>query len=340
MTLQINTAKRWKLEDLAQQSYSTRKVDAWVYYCILCDEVLFISRRFVEAKGVQAAFDGICPDCGFGLENIMRCEHVQLPHTRAIYVNPKYQAPLLVEFPSRTFDAIRIQNARLPEEGKILTTGIAKLDKLVHLTTGQLIVFQGYPFSKSLAESLCVRAQLDHPIGLGSDVIFIDGGNCFDAYAVSEYAIEHRIDPKLALSRIHVSRAFTYFQLASLLIEKLPSALMRYNSTFAIVSNITELFEDPEIKDKQEAYRIFQRMLRSLTAVTEITGSLVIATSSRQDINPFDTMLTQTAHATIRAEDHVTFTQFTLVHHKTLSPRKVSQRENRTDQFLEDYMER
>lgn len=340
MTLQINTAKRWKLEDLAQQSYSTRKVDAWVYYCILCDEVLFISRRFVEAKGVQAAFDGICPDCGFGLENIMRCEHVQLPHTRAIYVNPKYQAPLLVEFPSRTFDAIRIQNARLPEEGKILTTGIAKLDKLVHLTTGQLIVFQGYPFSKSLAESLCVRAQLDHPIGLGSDVIFIDGGNCFDAYAVSEYAIEHRIDPKLALSRIHVSRAFTYFQLASLLIEKLPSALMRYNSTFAIVSNITELFEDPEIKDKQEAYRIFQRMLRSLTAVTEITGSLVIATSSRQDINPFDTMLTQTAHATIRAEDHVTFTRFTLVHHKSLSPRKVSQRENCTDQFLEDYMER
>jgi hypothetical protein len=340
VTLQINTAKRWKLEDLAQQSYSTRKVDAWVYYCILCDEVLFISRRFVEAKGVQAAFDGICPDCGFGLENIMRCEHVQLPHTRAIYVNPKYQAPLLVEFPSRTFDAIRIQNARLPEEGKILTTGIAKLDKLVHLTTGQLIVFQGYPFSKSLAESLCVRVQLDHPIGLGSDVIFIDGGNCFGAYAVSEYAIEHRIDPKLALSRIHASRAFTYFQLASLLIEKLPSALMRYNSTFAIVSNITELFEDPEIKDKQEAYRIFQRMLRSLTAVTEITGSLVIATSSRQDINPFDTMLTQTAHATIRGEDHVTFTRFTLVHHKSLSPRKVSQRENCTDQFLEDYMER
>lgn len=340
MTLQINNGKRWKLEDLAQQSYSARKVDAWVYYCILCDEVLFISRRFVEAKGVQAAFDGICPDCGFGLKNIMRCEHVQLPHTQAIYVNPKYQAPLLVEFPSRTFDAIRIQNARLPEEGKILATGIAKLDKLVHLTTGQLIVFQGYPFSKSLAGSLCVRAQLDHPIGLSSDVIFIDGGNCFDAYAVPEYAIEHRIEPKLALSRIHVSRAFTYFQLASLLIEKLPSALMRYNSTFAIISNITELFEDPEIKDKQEAYRIFQRMLRSLTAVTEITGSLVIATSSRKDINPFDTMLTQTAHTTIRAEDRVTFTRFTLVHHKSLPPLKVSQRENGTDQFLEDYMER
>lgn len=339
MTLQIDTAKTWKLEELAQQSYPTHKVDAWVYYCKLCGEVLLVTRRLVEAKGVQAAFDGACPDCGFSLEDVMRCERAQLPHARATYVNPKYQATLLVELPPRTFQTIRLGNARLPAEKQMLTTGIEKLDKLVHLTTGQFVVFQGYPFPRSLAELLCVRAQLARPIGLNSDAIFIDGGNSFDAYAVSNHAIEHRIEPKRALNRIHISRAFTYFQRASLLTEKLLSALARYNSTFAIIAGITELFQDPEIKDKQEANRVFQRILRSLSAIAEITDSLVIVTSSRQDIKPFDMALLQTAHAIISAEDRGAFIRFTLIHHKSLPIREISHQEDRTDQFLEDYME-
>lgn len=299
------------------------------------------ARRPVEAKGVQTAFDGICPDCGFSLEDVMHCEHAQLPETRSVYVNPKYpKAALLVELPIRTLDSVKLRTAGLPAEEQILTTGIEKLDKLVRLTTGQFVVFQGYPFSMSLAELLCVRAQLKHPIGLNSGAVFIDGGNSFNAYMVSNYAIEHGIEPALALSRIHISRAFTYFQLASLLTEKLSSALTRYSSTLAVVSDITALFQDPEIKDRQEAYRIFQRVSRSLSAIAEITGSLVVATSFRQDIKPFDMTLTQTAHTNILAEDHSAFTRFTLVRHRSLPLRKVSHREDRLDQFLEDYMER
>lgn len=298
-----------------------------------------VSRRLIEPKGVQAAFDGICPDCGFGLEDAMRCEQTQLPYARANYINPKYlKAALLAELPLQPFDRIKPQSAYLAREGQILTTGIEKLDKLVRLTTGQFAVFHGYSFSRSLAELLCVRAQLDRPIGLNSDAIFIDGGNSFDVYTVSNYAVEHGIEPKLALSRVHVSRAFTYFQLASLLAEKLPNALARYRSKLAIISNITELFQDPEIKDKQEACRVFQRVLRSLSAIAEITGSLVLATSFRQDIKPFDTMLMQTAHTTILAEGCGDFTRFTLSHHGSLPTRKISHRECRTDQFLEDYL--
>ncbi len=340
MTLQINTAKTWKLEELAGRSRPTHKVDAWVYYCTLCDEVLLVTQRFVEAKGVQAAFDGACPDCGFDLDDIMHCEYAQLPCDRATYVNPRYlKAALLAEIPHRTFEALRPRNACLPVKEQVLTTGIEKLDKLAHLATGQFIIFQGYPSLRSLAELLCVRAQLDHPIGLNSDAIFIDGGNSFDAYAVSNYAVKYRIEPQHALSRIHISRAFTYFQLASLLTEKLRNALTRYNSKFVIVSNVTELFQDPEIKDKQESCHVFQRMLRSLSAIAEIADSLVIATSSHQDIGSFDRVLTQTAHATILVEDRAAFTRFTLAHHKSLPPRVIEHRGDRDDQFLEDYME-
>ena len=340
MTLRINVARTWKFEALTQQSYHTNKVDAWVYYCTLCDEVLLVARRFIEPKGVQAAFDGTCPDCGFSLEDVMNCEHIRLSNARASYVNPKYpKAGLLVGQPLRTFEGIRPNNAHLPAEEGILTTGIEKLDKLIQLATGQFIVFQGRVSLVSLAELLCVRAQLGNPIGLNSGAVFIDGGNSFDVYAVSNYAIEYGIEPKLALSRIHISRAFTYFQLASLLTEKLSSALTHYSSRFAIVSNITELFQDPEIKDKQEAHRVFQRILRSLSAVAEITGSLAIATSFSPNISSFDTALIQTAHTAILAEEHGTFTRFALVHHKSLPFRKTSHREDRADQSLEDFME-
>ena len=336
VTLQTGIAKSWKLEEIAQQAYHACKVDAWIYYCALCDEILMITRRFVEAKGVQAAFDEVCPDCGFSLEDVMRCEQTKVPEARAAYVDPKFpKAALLFELPLKTLDAVKVRTAGLPAEEQILTTGIDKLDKLVRLTTGQFVVFRGHPFARSLAELLCVRAQLDHPIGLNSASVFIDGENRFDAYEVSNYAIEHRIEPELALSRIHISRAFTYFQLASLLTEKLPSALTHYNSKLAIVSNITELFQDPEIKDKREAHRIFQRISRSLATIAEITDSLVIATNF-QDIKAFETILTQTAHTTIFTESHNAFTRFALTRHRSLGTQKISHCDGRFDQFLEE----
>jgi len=334
VTLRINFAKTWKLEELAQQSHHT-KVDTWVYYCTLCDEVLLVAGRFVEPKGVQAAFDGVCPDCGFDLRDVMNCELMWLSRTRSAYVNTKHpKAALLLEEPLRTSEGIKPRNAHLPAKEQILTTGIEELDELVQLATGQFVVLQGRSFSSSLSELLCVRAQL----GLNSDTIFIDGGNRFDVYAISNYAIKYGIEPNCALSRIHISRAFTYFQLASLLTEKLPSALKRYSSKFVVVSDITELFQDPEIKDKQEAHNVFQRISRSLSATAEITGSLVIATSFRQNGRPFDTALMQTAHATILAEEHDALARFALVHHKLVLPRKSSYRKDRTDQFLGNYM--
>ena len=237
------------------------------------------------AKGVQAAFDEVCPDCGFDLKDIMSCERVWLSRAGSTYVNTKHpKATLLLEEPLRTFEGIRPRSAHLPAEEQVLTTGIEKLDRLVQLATGQFVVFRGLSPPASLTELLCVRAQLNHPVGLNSGAIFIDGGNRFDVYAISHYAIKYRIEPKFALSRIHISRAFTYFQLASLLTEKLPDALKRCISKFAVVLGITELFQDPEVKDKQEAHRVFQRILHSLSAVVEITGSLVIATSFSQNI--------------------------------------------------------
>jgi hypothetical protein len=143
VTFRINGTRTWKFEALTQRSHHASKVDTWVYYCTLCDEVLLVARQFIELKGVQTAFDGVCPDCGFGLEDVMNCENIRLSNARATYVNPKYpKAALLVEQPLRAFEGIRPRSALLSAEEQILTTGIERLDKLVQLATGQFVVFQ------------------------------------------------------------------------------------------------------------------------------------------------------------------------------------------------------
>jgi len=244
-----------------------------------------------------------------------------------------------MEAPLRISEGARPKSAHLSSKEEILTTGLKQLDKLVQLATGQFVVFQGLSTPISLAELLCVRAQLDHPIGLNSNAIFIDGGNSFDAYTTSNYASEYGIEPTLALSRIHIIRAFTYFQLASLLTEELLSVFTRYSSRFVIISDITELFQDPEIKDKQEAYRSFQRVVRSLSAVAEITGSLVITTNFHQNIRPFDTALMRAAHATIFTEGQGTLTQFALMRHRSLPLQRTAPREDRGDQLIKDLVQ-
>ena len=80
---------------------------------------------------------------------------------------------------------------------------------------GDFAVLQG-PVS-SLTSLLCVRAQLPTQLGgLNSNVIFIDGGNSFRLYQIAQLARIHRLNPKKVLDNIYISRAFTAYQVASL----------------------------------------------------------------------------------------------------------------------------
>ncbi|PIU59583.1 hypothetical protein COS86_03495, partial [Candidatus Bathyarchaeota archaeon CG07_land_8_20_14_0_80_47_9] len=57
--------------------------------------------------------------------------------------------------------------------------------------------------------------------GLATDVVFVDGGNTFRLYQVARLAQLHQLNPKEVLERIYISRAFTAYQMTSLIMEKL-----------------------------------------------------------------------------------------------------------------------
>src|SRR4030043_930546 len=103
-----------------------------------------------------------------------------------------------------------------------LSLGFPTLDEVFPgFEPGDFTVLQGNVAS-SMIFALSVRAQLPRGNGgLDSSTVFIDGGNSFSPYEVSESARDYGLDCKAALERVYVSRAFTAYQLSSLILEKL-----------------------------------------------------------------------------------------------------------------------
>jgi len=114
---------------------------------------------------------------------------------------------------------------------------------------------------------LSVRAQFSpEQGGLGSSITFVDGGNTFNPYFVAEIARSYGLNAKEALENICVSRAFTAYQLSSLILEKLDFALKRNKAKLLIVSDITSLFLDRDVP-KTEANELFMKACAKLSEI-------------------------------------------------------------------------
>jgi hypothetical protein len=136
-------------------------------------------------------------------------------------------------------------------------------------------VLYGTPAVLPLSSLLCVRAQLPNQVGgLGTDVIFVDGGNTFRLYQVSRIAQLHRLDPKQVLRRIYISRAFTAYQMTSIIFERLKETTDRYNVKLVVISDIAGLYLDKDIPT-EEAKRVFSQLTAYLSKFA-IENQLII----------------------------------------------------------------
>ena len=131
---------------------------------------------------------------------------------------------------------------------------------------GDFAVLHGSSAVQSLLTRLCVRAQLPYQLGgLETNVLFVDGGNSFRLYNVSAFAQAYELDPRDVLGRIFVSRAFTAYQLTSLVFEQLQSTIEDYGSKFVVVSNLAQLYLDSDVP-KKEAQEVFLQLTAYLAA--------------------------------------------------------------------------
>jgi hypothetical protein len=143
---------------------------------------------------------------------------------------------------------------------------------------GDFAVLYGSNSVQSLASLLCVRAQLPPQLGgLGSNVVFIDGGNTFRLYQVAQLARLHNLDPKQTLEHIFLSRAFTAYQMTSLILEKLKETVKRYEANVVIISDIAGFFLDKDVQE-YEARRVYSQVMAYLSNFAKENGIVLIAT--------------------------------------------------------------
>src|SRR4030043_815812 len=143
---------------------------------------------------------------------------------------------------------------------------------------GDFALLYGSHAVLSLSSLLCVRAQLPPQLGgLGSNVVFLDGGNTFKLYQITRLARLHQLDPKQVLDRIYISRAFTAYQMTSLVLQKLEDAVKSCNAKLVIISDIASMFLDKDVQD-EEAKRIFSQVTNRLLNFAREQDVIVVAT--------------------------------------------------------------
>jgi len=171
------------------------------------------------------------------------------------------------------------------EKIRCLSLGVPVLDCLLPgFKPGDFIVVKGNA-ATFMSFLLSVRCQLrERKGGLNSSVVFIDGGNSFDPYLVAEVARSYSLDPQLALDRIYVSRAFTVYQLSSLILEKLDPFLRRTKSRLLLVSNINSLFLDGDASEN-EAKDLFVKVCSRLSKIAVGKKLVVIVTYSPERVS-------------------------------------------------------
>ena len=105
--------------------------------------------------------------------------------------------------------------------------------------------------------------------GQGIDVIVLDGANRFDPYMVSSFARKVSLLPENLLKKIRIARAFTCYQMATLVEERLVSLLQQEGSIapqhkpWVILLGPITTFLDEDVPDR-EVRPLFERALRKV----------------------------------------------------------------------------
>ena len=127
--------------------------------------------------------------------------------------------------------------------------------------------------------------------GKGRAVVVLDGANCFDPYTVSSLARKAWIPPEKLLKSIRIARAFTCYQMATLMGEQLTSLLRQEGATelrqkpWVILLGPLTTFLDEDVSER-EVRPLFERSLRKIEGVASEGIPFLLFQSSEFSENP------------------------------------------------------
>lgn len=212
------------------------------YFCSNCNSLLKSVAAELDVETTEA-----CQHCGHSLSQTLEV------HRPAAKKEPLPQFQVAVAAPALTFDIKSLD------------------DFFLALRPGDALFVAGRRVSL-VASRLCVRALLSKRRGgLDSPVVLvIDAGNNSDVYQCVNFARQYGLSIAKTLGGIVVSRAFTIYQLARLLIHELSVAVRRFNPKLVVISGLLAMFaQDPQV-DQDEARGLLRQMMAAIKKIGHV----------------------------------------------------------------------
>jgi hypothetical protein len=147
----------------------------------------------------------------------------------------------------------------------IVSSGIAELDRLCGgFKAGELTLVDGNSgLIANLPDQLCVNTYRT----FRSETIYIDGGMRANPYQIARYARMAELDQLEVLQNVVMSRAFTVYQLSTIIQELLEPMIQKRSPRTLLIGMLPALYLDPEIP-VQEAQTLLSSDLQKIQHLT------------------------------------------------------------------------
>ncbi len=161
-------------------------------------------------------------------------------------------------------------------EHRVLYLAQPRLDELIggFSASEVTLVDSGSRFVFDLTSILCVQAATT----FSEEVIFVDGGNSIDPYGIANICKRKGHDKQEVLSQINCARAFTAYQLVTLINDRLEGMIKSSRASTLIVSCFADLFFDKDMP-WLESFQLIKRSLATLKRLTSEHNLVTVLTN-------------------------------------------------------------
>jgi hypothetical protein len=177
----------------------------------------------------------------------------------------------------------------------IIRSGITELDALLGgFHAGRITLIDGNSsLISDLPNQLCVQTyQTFH-----SQSLYIDGGMAADPYRIAHHARALQLDAYDVLSSVSIARAFTLYQLCSLIHDTLEPTITHQQPRTVIIGRFPSLYLDPDVP-ADEATTLLATTLETLKRLTSQYRLITVLTNKDRTILPSQRGLRDTLYET------------------------------------------
>jgi hypothetical protein len=160
--------------------------------------------------------------------------------------------------------------------GRVLMSAISPLDELTggFRSSTSYLIDSGSRYASEILHLTCFRALAE----FDEEVVWIDGGNAVEPYTLSALCKRSGFDAHDTLSRVNIARAFTAYQLVTLIDDMLEEEAGRSIPAMIIISSISDMFMDKDMR-RTESHQLLRRCAERVEEVTRSKETITLVTS-------------------------------------------------------------